>query len=101
MEDKEKLQMYQQRLSGLFDSLFTKTISGTSIGPKELDQYNALIVKMTKLIVEIADQVALERVRKINNAVLSAFTSMEAEMDKRFSDLVRNEIVKKNPNTYR
>lgn len=83
--------MYQQKLSGLLDHLFTKVISGTSIELKNLEYYQADINKLSRLIMEISDQIALERCQKLNKAVLEAFNKIQEEMDKRFKELESKE----------
>jgi len=93
MEAEKKLE-YQQKLAGLLDTLFTKTISGTSISPKELEQYNNQVRKITSLFIEIADQVALERCKKLNDAILTGFTKMEVYNNKRFRKLENKEDLK-------
>lgn len=83
--EQEKISRYQQKISGILDSLFTKVISGTTIEVKNMDRYHSEVNKLSRLIFEMADQIALERCNKLNKAILEAFNRMEEDLDKRFN----------------
>lgn len=83
--EQEKINLYQQKISGVLDSLFTKVISGTTIEVKNMDRYHSEVNKLSRLIMEMADQIALERCNKLNKAILEAFNRMEEDLDKRFN----------------
>lgn len=83
--EQEKISLYQQKISGVLDSLFTKVISGTTIEVKNMDRYHSEVNKLSRLIMEMADQIALERCNKLNKAILEAFNKMEEDLERRFN----------------
>lgn len=82
--------MKSQNLKGILHELFDRVISGTSIEPKNIDQYNNVIDKLDKYLRDLArqegDEASIKRMEKLQKAISIAFEKMEEEMERRLND---------------
>lgn len=82
--------MKSQDLKGILHELFDRVISGTSIEPKNIEQYNNVIDKLDKYLRNLArqegDEASIKRMKKLQNAIQIAFEKMEEEIERRLND---------------
>lgn len=77
----------RQDIVGLFDFMFNKVISGTAIAAKDHEIFYETVGKLSLKFAQLAETIALEKCKALNDATKKAFTLMEEDIEKRFREL--------------
>ena len=83
----EEFDKAKQELVSVLDTLFSRTISGTSIVPKDFDKFHDNCATIVKIIGKFSEKVALEKCKNINDAILEGFRRMEKHNEERANAL--------------
>lgn len=83
----EEFDKTKQELVSVLDTLFSKTISGTFIVPKDFDKFHENCATIVKIIGKFSEKVSLEKCKNINDAILEGFRKMEKHNEEQIKAL--------------